>query len=183
MTPEIGTTIKALIDAYPRQDVPPDTVRLYRDMLADIDPQELWLAVQRHIATSRWFPSVAEIRESVVAGRATDWPSEIEAWDWALYHASCSGEGVTRDPERQRFALANTAVQHAGGWIALGQTTDEDRHWFQRRFLEAYRSLIEVARERAQIPGRLRAEIEERSGEMKGLDLQAVFQHIESQSR
>lgn len=173
--------INTLVDAFPRQSVTPQTVRVYLAELGDLDPHELMAAARRHIATSKWFPHISELREAVIANRReirATWPAEVEAWKWALEHAASSGEWVGGDPRRDRFALAVEAVQHAGGWRAFGQTTDEDRHWFQRRFVEAYRQLLESAEAREQLPGSVLAELEERRGSMGALDVRGAMRAI-----
>ncbi len=55
--------------AYPRKDqtLTPELLRVYRVSLADIPGDHLELAALRHIAASKFFPTVAELREAVAA--------------------------------------------------------------------------------------------------------------------
>ena len=69
---EILEALSVLAVAYPEQGARlPEKVleaqtRLYCRMLADIDPQVLRRAVERHIRESEWYPKVAELRRLAV---------------------------------------------------------------------------------------------------------------------
>lgn len=53
-----------LLGAYPNAKATASTSQVYEAMLADLDVAEARAAVQRLIATSRFMPTVAEIREA-----------------------------------------------------------------------------------------------------------------------
>ena len=53
--------------AYPRQTLPEETIDLYTRALQDIEPRLLKTAVMQHIATSKWFPTIAELRGTAAA--------------------------------------------------------------------------------------------------------------------
>lgn len=77
------TTLKAaLLElrlAFPQREVPVETMALYARQLADIDEASVVDAVFRLIRTAKFFPTVAEIRESAVAGGPTEGLAE-SAW-------------------------------------------------------------------------------------------------------
>ena len=62
--PEAIKLIAVLRAAYPNQDITEETVELYAAMLADLDFSIAQESLQRHIATSRFFPTVAELRDA-----------------------------------------------------------------------------------------------------------------------
>lgn len=95
-----AAAVAALRVAYPRQDFPDDTVRLYVRMLADLDPGEVTAAVERLIRRSTFVPAIAEIRLEV-AESACNLPSVAEAWSMVT-----DGVSVYDLPEPVRESLA-----------------------------------------------------------------------------
>jgi hypothetical protein len=130
MTPEDATLIVGKLKAmYPRQEVNTETVIGYVKFLSDLDAEPAMRAVDEHIASSPWFPSVAEIRERV-AERASGLPHGAAAYDLAV--AVCEKRGALADlPEAVRRAL-----DHVGGTWAL--RTTEDPGVLRAQFLKAY---------------------------------------------
>lgn len=57
--------------AFPRQRIEVETVDVYLDCLTDIEPGDMARAVTLLIQNSRFFPTIAEIRE-VATGRTVD---------------------------------------------------------------------------------------------------------------
>jgi hypothetical protein len=55
-------------------------LKLYARLLADIDPELLKAATLHHIATSKWFPKVSELREAALGLVTHDELSAEEAW-------------------------------------------------------------------------------------------------------
>lgn len=82
-TDEAGLLIATLAAAYPRQQLAPLTVEIYTRNLADLDHDLATAAVSRIIATSKFFPTIAEIREAA-AETATNLPTAAEAWEMAV---------------------------------------------------------------------------------------------------
>ena len=76
----VAVAVAILRDAYPRQDFPERTAVLYGSMLADLDDLLVVEAVRKIVKTSRFLPSIAEIREEV-AEATLGLPTASEAWD------------------------------------------------------------------------------------------------------
>lgn len=55
--------VETLIAAF-QKDVTPDTVGIYASALSDLDPELLAESVRQSIATSKFFPTIAEIRRA-----------------------------------------------------------------------------------------------------------------------
>jgi Loader and inhibitor of phage G40P len=62
---QVVRLVAVLKAAYPRQETPPETVALYAEMLADLDAGDVTAAVKQHVRSSRYFPTIAEIRDAV----------------------------------------------------------------------------------------------------------------------
>lgn len=73
--------LKQLFAAYPQAQVSEQTVAVYLRMLRDIPPEALQVAVDQAIATSKFLPTVAELRDTLHGLRQLDTPSWGEAWE------------------------------------------------------------------------------------------------------
>ncbi len=77
----VGSILKQLFAAYPNAQVTPETVAVYMRLLRDIQPEDLQVAVDQAIATCKFLPTVAELRDTLhgltVVGQLT-WG---EAWE------------------------------------------------------------------------------------------------------
>lgn len=136
--------------AYPRMALPAQTVTVFCELLSDVDDDLLVTAVKHHAATSKWFPSVAELRSAVVdlSDRAEGVPTAEDAWleicrKMARYPPVPMQDGW-RVPEFSH-PLILEAVNVLGGWAALGQS--EHGVADRAHFFKIYPQL--VARRRA----------------------------------
>jgi hypothetical protein len=77
---EVSKLLPVLAAAYSNFVVDNLQHRLWSDMLADLDYRLAVLAVRRHIATSRFAPTIAEIREHAVALSTRGEVTGAEAW-------------------------------------------------------------------------------------------------------
>jgi len=68
-----------LTAAYPRQELSQETTEVYVQYLQDLELKAARAAIDRLVATSEWFPTVAEIRR-VVAELVCQLPSPESAW-------------------------------------------------------------------------------------------------------
>lgn len=151
--------LRALLAAYPKQNITAETVKIYGAALSDINPALLQAAVLQHITASKWFPTIAEIRQAAIAlVGAGDEASAYDAWR----HVK---QFQISDPIAQR------AIDALGGMDAFRRSdVDEEPSW-RMRFIQAYRSyqqrevdeavmLPAVAAARAALaPGVVRSEI------------------------
>ena len=74
MAPTVGDgliddVLRYLTDAYPNVQVRPATLRIMKEALEEEPGRLLMEAAKRHVWESRWFPSVAELREQLAAVR------------------------------------------------------------------------------------------------------------------
>lgn len=80
---EFGQIAKALRHYYPRESLMPnqEAVALWYDELQDLDAKAVKAALRKWVATNKWSPSIAEIRESVVeftTPKIKDWSEAFE---------------------------------------------------------------------------------------------------------
>lgn len=120
--PTTGQTEKEVLQA---------TVRVFAVTLRDIDDALLKAAIVQHIGTSKWFPSVADIRETAVSlmHRADDVPDPYTAWN-QIKRLMRGG------PEPHPLAMR--AINALGGVREFGLSDVDDESAWRARFIAAY---------------------------------------------
>lgn len=142
---KIIAALSDIADAFPNARLHDGTLDLYARKLADLDPDLLIAAIERLINTTQpsyygYFPSIAEIREMVVAGGTTDGAAEL-AWSEVLREVRRVGwnpkgtfrDGVHHDPPKPTFTSPITqAAVESLTWrlICLSEQPEEVRKQF-----------------------------------------------------
>lgn len=146
MTPQEATVLVGRLKAmYPRQTVDESTIVGYAHYLADLDPDEASAAVDELVATSTWFPTVAEIR-GVVAERKLGLPGPMEAFALAMEIATEVDKHYDL-PEDVRWAVCRAMSTVGGSWsMRASQSPDTLRAQYGRAYEEIRDALIRDAR-------------------------------------
>lgn len=112
--------VAIVVTAYPNFDKFKDaesvkaTVSLWAMMFADVDAALVALAVKKHIATSKWPPSVAELREILLEIAHPDLIEPDKAWLAVSDLLYSAGEYNHGDLYRQLPPLVARAVETIG---------------------------------------------------------------------
>lgn len=134
--------VMLLLGAYPQAKTSASTRQVYETMLSDLDTEHARVAVQKLIASSKWMPTVAEIRAAATELERGPLRSGADAWLDVL--EQIRKEGYCGTPRFDDAII--TALITRWGWsrICLEGSLEADR----ARFIEAYDSLARQARER-----------------------------------
>jgi hypothetical protein len=170
---ETAKLVAILLAAYPHARVHPQTSAAYERMLRDLSSPVAAAAVQRLIATSKYLPTIAEIREVAASLTVGEVAAGGEAWGQVL--RAIRRYGAYRQPGED-FALDPLALRcvRALGWTDL--CTSENAVADRARFIELYDRLAATER-REQVAGhlpavaRLRELQAEQQGPEQGADL------------
>ena len=145
---KFGSIMAWLARLYPRFTLAKDTIASYYDVLGDLDADVLWAAVQECGATSKFFPTAAELRNAVfgLQERAVGLPAEGEAWDEVLRRVN-----VYDAPGPDEFAhpLVYQALQGIGGNRVLAMTSESQLMATRAHYFKVYRTLRAREREHA----------------------------------
>lgn len=128
-----------------------DQQRIYRRMLADLDYPVVNAAVERLIATSKFFPTIAEIREACVHTIEGDRRTGLEAWGDVVRAMGRQGAyrvpGVDffwRDPIVARCVSALSWAELCGSEFVAAE---------RARFIDAYDRMAQNERTTQQTHG------------------------------
>jgi len=143
--------------AYPNFQIRKDTITVYVEMLKDIPPEELDRAAKLVLVRSKFFPTIAEIREAVAElrteGQRAGILSAVDAWNSVLEQVRFVGSYGS-----PKFADPITARIVAGmGWnnICMSENQMADR----AHFLKMYNDLSGVVTDQMRRPPELQADI------------------------
>jgi hypothetical protein len=122
--------------AFPDYQATEQTFEVYREMLKDFDPKDFERVVKNHIAQSRFFPKVCELREELVRLRRFNRPTAVDAWN-ALYKVLEERRAPKFDESIER------ALRVIGGWEGFRRMTYKDLRFFWKDFERAYNEEME----------------------------------------
>lgn len=139
--PEVAKLVAVMMAAFPSAKVTADTSMVYERMLGDLDYPAANAAVEKLLATSRWMPTVSEIREAVLSLTEGEPKPGGEAWGEVIAAVGRYGSrrydvGTFLPP----FTDPVTAqAVRALGWVALCDS--ENQIADRARFIELYDKL------------------------------------------
>lgn len=129
---EAAEIVMMLIAAYPTAKATAQTSQVYETMLGDLDGDVARSAVQRLIATSRWMPTIAEIREACTEQTHGAVRSGEQAWAELMMAKRKHGYDYGPIDVRRRLRdplfsdpLIAQCLNLWGGWSAFALADDE----------------------------------------------------------
>jgi len=154
-----------LIAAYPNFDKFKDDsqvegmVNMWATLFSDDDSAIVGLAVKKHIMTSKWPPSIAEIRELMADITHPDLIPPDQAWT-AVADLLYAENEYSNSPHRRLPPLIAQTVDAIGGWGTLyrlhcGSHRGGKDGMDRVAFMDLYRPAYERARQDACCPGSL----------------------------
>lgn len=152
--------MKGLKSAYTAPNFLPDdkSVQVWYAMLKDIPQDVLNVAVQRHIMTSKYPPTIAELREAcaeISMENIDDW---TKAWSNVLDVVSKYGIANGVEGFKQLDSVTQEAVKRVGYWdICNSENIAIERASFRA----AYEQIVARKKSEAIISGKVIAQIEE----------------------
>ena len=156
---QFAPIFKGLKSAYPNSRAL-ETIEAYKmwhRMLQDLDPEQLNLAIVKHISTSKFPPTIAEIREAALLTTQKDWSE-----GWALVLQAISLYGIYQvekayDYIQSRDELAYKVTKRLGFQnICVSEDLTIDR----ANFRMAYISSEKLETEKAQLPADVKVAME-----------------------
>lgn len=155
MTPkEFSVLLKGIQAMYPRDNICPDDASktVWYRVLGDLDYAHATAAVQRHACTSRFAPSIAEIREQAVRVSTPEQRDWLEGWNdvqqaihrWGMHRPQEALEALKKkDP-------ATAKIAEMLGWqnLCMSENPTADR----ANFRQCYETMTARWKETAKLP-------------------------------
>lgn len=157
---EFGKLADAIKTYFPRDNMlPTDTaMELWYDMLKDMDYQSAYIGLKNHVATSKFAPTIADIRNGVVISQPQEL-NEMEAW--SLVSKAIRNSGYNSVEE---FAKLPPLVQKAVGLPSQLRTWALDENYNEQvamsSFQRAYKAELHLHEELQKMPQNIRNLIE-----------------------
>lgn len=143
--------IAVLKASFPNSKVTTDdcTMDVWYELLSDLDTQQFQEGIKQVVKNSRFFPSIAEIREtSLGTGQQSTEAKALQAWQKVKIGVRRAGymNSVKFDDPVVHNVLAGM-----GGWKKFCSLPEEDERFYRPQFLKSY-----AAFSRLEAQGRLR---------------------------
>ena len=151
---EFGQLADAIKTYFPRDNVLPtrESMELWYDMLKDLDYKYAYLGLKMHVASCKFAPTIADIREQATSTVQSQGLNEMEAWAFVskalrngLYGAE---EEFAKLPELVQKAVGNPS--NLRNWAQTD--ADSVENVIQSNFMRAYRTEAKRQREYEKLP-------------------------------
>lgn len=157
---EFARLADAIKTYFPRDNMLPTDIamELWYDMLKDMDYQSAYIGLKNHVATSKFAPTIADIRNGAVISQPQEL-NEMEAW--SLVSKAIRNSGYNSVEE---FAKLPPLVQKAVGLPSQLRTWALDENYNEEvvssNFIKCYRNELAKQRELQKMPQNVRNLIE-----------------------
>lgn len=153
--------------AYPSFEVDETRVEVWRELLGDLDFELLGVAVRRHITSSRFAPTVAEIREQAMRASGSEQMTAGEAW--GAVHEAVQIYGYYR-PQEGLDSLPPLVARAAKqiGWSQICLETEVGV--LRGQFMRVFEQLARRAEREETLPLSLRRASLDQVGQIEGGD-------------
>lgn len=159
---EFSILAKAMKAVFTQPTFLPDeyAIQIWYSLLKDIPYEVATNAVHKYIATSRFPPTIADIRELCAGITEPDQENETEAWD-IVYKAICNSS-YNSETEFEKFPPAiKKAVGSASQLRAWAMDENFNAGVESSNFKKVYRQIQEQEQKEKQMPKSLRMSIEQ----------------------
>ena len=147
---EILRVLALLGGAFPNFELREETGEVYCRLLADLPAPLLEAATLRHIATAKFFPTVAELREAAWAMSGQLPPEPMEAWGEVMRQMRVNG--APSGPRFSHPAIREVVEQMTWWALCFSDNPPAER----ARFLEAYEKVGRRQRDYFLVPEEVR---------------------------
>lgn len=163
---EATRLIQRLASMHPRVSIPPETIAGYAEALEDLALDVATAAVNEAIATLKFFPSVAELRD-IAARRRSSMPTAADAWSEVT--RAFGAVGRYRTPRFSHPAIER--VVDAMGWVTLcdSDNVEATRAHFLRMYAETADRVVREVNVQPMLDAASERKRLERTGETRTL--------------
>lgn len=161
---QVQKLLDIIVDAYPQFELSPGRIDLYKKMLSDLDVEALAAAVKQHIATSKFPPTIAELRQGAATVSGPALPSYADAWEEVL--GEVRRVGYLGAPSFSHPLIAKAVA--VMGWRDLCASDVSETATWRAQFRDIYNSYAARAAQEAAYMPSVRA-LADRNGALQAL--------------
>lgn len=157
---EFGKLADAIKTYFPRDNMlPADTsMELWYDMLKDMDYQSAYIGLKNHVATSKFAPTIADIRNGTIISQPQEL-NEMEAWS-LVYKAICNSTYNSVSEFEKLPPLVQKAVGLPDSLREWAMTENLNLEVVMSNFQRAYKVELKRHEELQKMPQNVRRLIE-----------------------
>ncbi len=159
----VAKALVPILVTWPEEGMPPERLAAYVLVLEDLEEDLLQAAVKVCLASCRFFPKPADIRNAAfeLRTRGENLPDPMGAWGEVLSEISRVGSYGSPIFSSE---LITKAVRYVGGWqrLCLSENMASDR----ARFVEAYSGLLNRHEKDVQMLPAVREQVELLAGRL-----------------
>ncbi len=147
---EFSTLAMAIRTYYPKENILPNqqAMELWYRELQDIPANVAEAALRKWVATNKWSPSIAELREAAAEVRHGEVPDWGEGWKQVLNAIRVYGRERPKSAIASMHPIAGEVAERMGWWnLCVSTNQDADR----ANFRMMYESLAEREQARQQV--------------------------------
>jgi len=164
---EFAVLIAVLDNSYKTQPATKETLRIWYESLKDIEYQVAHQAIQKILLTSKFYPTIAEIRESCYKLLNGEQMTGDEAWDIFLKYIFLDSTRSDYERLEKDYPQVYKVIKHLGGRdILLGNVSfirpEFERIFNENREIDKKQNLLSDSfkKDVAQLRGQIYAQLE-----------------------
>ncbi len=166
----------ALKTYYPREQLLPNeaALELWYQALKDIPMQVAEAALRKWVATNKWSPTIAEIREMCVDVKRGDAPDWSDAWEQVQLAIKRFGSYRPAEAMASLDPITREAVRRIGFYnLCVSENPISDR----KQFRDTFEIMAKREQMRLQLPIELQGDIKRIQAEVKLMIESGEAQH------
>lgn len=154
---EFGQLAAAIKTFFPKDNMLPTNkaMDLWFDMLKDLPYESAYAALKKHVSSSRFPPTIADIREWAVDFTVPDELNEMEAWS-LVYKAICNSTYNSVSEFEKLPPLVQKAVGLPGSLREWAMTENLNHEVVMSNFQRAYKAELKRHEELQKMPQNVR---------------------------
>ena len=163
---EFSKWVMALKTYYPREQLLPNTaaIELWYQELSDIPMNVAEMALRKWVATSKWSPTIAEIREMCVDVKRGDAPDWSDGWAQVQLAIRRFGQYNPKDAMAMLDPITRDTVKRLGFYnLCVSENPISDR----KQFKDKFEIMAKREQMRLQLPIELQGDIKSIQAEFK----------------
>ena len=163
---EFSKWVMALKTYYPREQLLPNAqaIELWYQELNDIPMNVAEMALRKWVATNKWSPSIAEVREMCVDVKRGDAPDWSDGWAQVQLAIRRYGQYNPKDAMAMLDPITRDTVQRLGFYnLCVSENPISDR----KQFKDTFEIMAKREQMRLQLPIELQCDIKSIQGEFK----------------